>query len=139
MKVKMLRNQDGCADGVNKRLYREGMIYDLPSRLSRLFLEMGAAEEHVDRMVRRPPITTSEESAPNVKGGEEDDIIEEGVILLSVESMTPLEKMCLKNRIIRMSREEMEALIEKNELNILQKPGWRDETVANRIISTLGI
>lgn len=137
MKVKMLRNQDGCSDGINKRLYREGMVYDLPSRLSRLFIEMGVAEVFVDKMVRRPPINTSEESAPILK--EEDDIIEEGVILLNVESMTPLEKMQLKNRIVRMSREEMELLIDKNELNIFPKPGWRDETVANRIISTLGI
>ena len=136
MKVKMLRNQSGCADGITQRLYLEGNEYDLPSRLSKNFLEIKAAEAVHERMIRRAPIDMDMGEAPEVKSDMPADI---SINVSNIDSMSVKERGELRKLILRMPREMLEKFIADNELAIPVKSTWREETIATRIIEALGV
>lgn len=45
MRVRMLRTAPGSPDGIRVELYKAGEVYDLPPRLSEIFISGGSAEE----------------------------------------------------------------------------------------------
>ena len=136
MKVKMLRNQSGCADGITQRLYLEGNEYDLPSRLSKNFLEIKAAEAVHEKMIRRAPIDMDMGEAPEAKSEMPADI---SIDVSHISNMSAKERGELRRVILRMPREALEKLIADNELAVPVKSTWRDETIATRIIEALSL
>jgi hypothetical protein len=147
MRVKMLKNQPGSADGINVRLYEEGEVYTVPNILGRLFLEMKAAEQIEEQeMMRGAPTDEDIGSAPLDKDVEEEELDTsdevEPVLEVTpsdVAAMSKKDKKALKKRVQKMNREQLEQLIAHNELQIPHTSHWRDDTVAMRTIEALGL
>ena len=142
-KIKMLRNQAGCADGITHRLYKEGEVVDLPESLTRLFIEMGAAEPVLEeKMMPGAPLDKEMKESPEDK---EEAVEEEGEELpdrLNAEvifKMDKKEKAQMKYMVERFSRPQLEELIEREELPLKPTPTWRDDTVTKRVLEALGL
>lgn len=145
VKVKMLKTQPGCPDGITAILYQKGGEYELPSSLARLFIEMGAAQlaPAESEMIRGAPTGADMGTSPADKSedaGEEEDY--EPPLDLDLEEIVEMskeEKASLKKKILKMHRDKLEALIDHNELGIPYRSTWRDETVTSRVIEALGL
>lgn len=146
VKVKMLRNQAGCPDGINSVMYRKGDEPDLPSNLARLFLEMGAAELALEKGMMRGS------STPEGDSGEEEELtleeqkeeeekadISDKLNVKVVSLMNHKEKAQLKYLVRRLNRTQLEHLVEREELPFKPMPNWKDETVVKRVLEALGL
>jgi hypothetical protein len=125
MKVKMIKDQAGAADGITSRLYMKGQEYDLPHKLGEALVGMGAAEEAREKMIRSSPMDKDMRRSPDNKE----------FPAIDAEVPAPL----TSKQVLRMNREDMLQLIRDRELPIPVKEGWKEETIARRIIEALGI
>ncbi len=144
VKVKMLRTQPGCPDGITQKLYEAGQEYSTSSNLARIFCEIGAAEEVSAKMVRESPKNKDMGPAPKdkKKAVEDPTVVKLPDRKIDAEVLMRMdrrERAEYSKLIRRMIRPQLEEFIDSNELPVPYKKTWRDETICKRVIEVLGL